>query len=363
MLPKVAIVYLSFHSEPYLDDMVAAFKKITYPKALVELVIVDNLHPTHGSSVAAIEQQVLPLSGTELPHVTLLPQDKNLGFPAGINVGIQWALDHGFDYVYLHNNDGFVAPNFLEPLVDAMEQDKKISIAQSLMLTYPDTKIINTSGNKYHYLGLGYSDDFNKPLNQVELPAIKKIVYASGAACLLRADLLKKYGLWDSDYFIYHEDIEYNYRLKALGYQAVMVKDSHFFHKYTFGRNPTKNYYIERNRIAFLVSFYKWRTLLLILPAYLFLELGLLALSLASGWLPSKLKAYRYWLKASNRRQWLAKRATIQKLRTVNDRELLADAVGTISDSYSFTNNPLVRYIANPLLGTYWQLVKLVLFW
>ena len=69
LVPKVAIVYLSFHSEPYLDDVVAALQKMTYPKDRVELVIVDNPHPTHGSSVRFIEETVLPLSCKELPHV------------------------------------------------------------------------------------------------------------------------------------------------------------------------------------------------------------------------------------------------------------------------------------------------------
>ena len=48
--PKIAIIYLSFHSEPYMDDVVSALKKITYPKDRLELVIVDNPHPEYGSS-------------------------------------------------------------------------------------------------------------------------------------------------------------------------------------------------------------------------------------------------------------------------------------------------------------------------
>ncbi|MBI5221720.1 MAG: glycosyltransferase, partial [Candidatus Magasanikbacteria bacterium] len=134
--PKVAIIYLSFHCEPYIDDVVSALKKMTYPKDKVELVVVDNPHPEYGLSMRYLSEHVLPLSDNELPHVTLLPQESNLGFSGGNNAGIQWAIDNNFDYVYFHNNDGFVAANFLEPIVEAMERDKNIGQIQSILMLY-----------------------------------------------------------------------------------------------------------------------------------------------------------------------------------------------------------------------------------
>ena len=47
--PKVAIVYLSYHCEPYLDEVVDSLERLTYPKERLELVVVDNPHPEHGS--------------------------------------------------------------------------------------------------------------------------------------------------------------------------------------------------------------------------------------------------------------------------------------------------------------------------
>ena len=157
MLPKVAIIYLSFHSDRHIDDAVSAWKKLTYPKDRLAFVIVDNPHPEFGNSVRMLEERVKPLSGRELSEVIILPQAENLGFAGGNNVGIQWALDHGFDYVYLHNDDGFMAVNALEPIVDTMEKDKTIGVAQSLMLLHPDTEYVNSAGNAYHYLGFGFA--------------------------------------------------------------------------------------------------------------------------------------------------------------------------------------------------------------
>ncbi len=218
--PKVAIVYLSYHCEPYIDDVVSALKKMTYPKDRVEFVVVDNPHPEFGLSIRYLEENIMSMSGNELPHITLLPQNSNLGFSGGNNVGIQWALDNGFDYVYFHNNDGFVAANFLEPLVEVMESDKTIGAVQSLLMLYPEADLLNSSGNSFHYLGLGFCNNLRVKKADIKLEKVYETSYSSGAAVLMRSDLLRQYGLWDHDFFMYHEDIEYSFRLKIAGYKT-----------------------------------------------------------------------------------------------------------------------------------------------
>lgn len=361
--PKIAIIYLSFHCEPYIDDVIGALKKITYPKDKVELVIVDNPHPKYGSSVPFLSETVLPLSGNDFPHVTILPQKENLGFAVGNNEGIKWAIDHGFDYMYVHNNDGFVTADAFEPLVEAMEKDKTIGVAQSLIMLYPETELINTSGNAFQYLGIGFCNDFRKKRSEVDLSGIKEIIYASGAAMMMRTDLLKEFGAWDKDFFLYHEDVEYSFRLKAAGYKIVMVPDSVFYHKYSFSRNKEKFYFIERNRYGVMLMFFKLPTLLLLLPMGIILDLGLLLFALKSGWLKEKLAAYKYWLSLEHWKLWLKKRQYIQNIRKVTDKELMKTLVGKVTFEEKSINNPILKYVGNPLMDIYWQIIKRIIFW
>jgi GT2 family glycosyltransferase len=361
--PKIAIVYLSFHCEPYIDDVVSALKKMTYPKDKVELIIVDNPHPQYGHSVRYLEENVMALSGKELPHITLLPQSENLGFSAGNNAGIQWALDNNFDYVYLHNGDGFVAANFLEPLVEVMEKDKQVGAVQSLLMLYPETDLLNSSGNSFHYLGLGFCNNLRVKRDTLKLEKIYETSYASGAAILMRADLLKQYGLWDGDFFMYHEDIEYCFRLKMAGYKVMVASDSLFYHKYSFGRNKIKFYYIERNRFGLMLMFFKWPTLLLFLPMAIIMEVGFLLFAFKQGWLGEKLKVYFYWLKLSSWKLWLKKRAYIQSVRKVSDKEIIKTFVGRIVFEEKSIKNPVLDYIANPIMDWYWRIVKKMILW
>lgn len=361
MLPRVAIIYLSYHCQPHLERALDAWKKIVYPKDRLALVVVDNPHPQFGSAADFLREKIMPLSGTEIPAAVILAQTENLGFCGGNNAGIKWALENNFDYIFLHNDDGWLTPDAIAKLVECMENDKKIGACQGLVLLAQSGRV-NTAGNNFHYLGFGYCGRFNEERNK--LPAEPyECGYCSGAALMLRADLLKKFGGLDQDYFLYHEDLEYSMRLKAAGYKIACHPGALFFHNYSFSRNEHKFYFMERNRFGLMLVYFKWRTLFLFMPMALVVELGLLLFSLKNGWIKSRLRCYKYWLLASSWRLWLAKRKKIQAEREVSDRQLLSRAVGKVEFNDIGYNGPIIKYIANPILNLYWQIVRGIIFW
>ncbi|MFA6105181.1 MAG: glycosyltransferase family 2 protein [Patescibacteria group bacterium] len=361
--PKVAIVYLSYHSDEYLPEMIEALKKSTYPKDKTALVIVDNPHPEFGSSIKKIEELVLPLSKNELPEVIILPQTVNKGFCGGNNVGIDWAVKNGFDYIFWHNQDGYVGETCIQKMVEALEADKTIGCAQALILLHGTTKI-NTAGNSFNYLGFGFIPNFGVEESSIKLPPVSEVGYASGAALMMRAGLVKQYGKLNEDLFAYHEDIEYSLRLKITGYKVVIVSTAKFFHKYVFNRSASKFYFLERNRYAVLLMYYKTGTLILLLPMLIFMELGLLVFFIYKGWFREKIKIYQYWLKVDNMKLWVKKREMIQVIRKITDRELLKLTTGNIKfGEKQGMDSPLLRYIANPLMIIYKRVVELLVFW
>jgi len=178
---------------------------------------------------------------------------------------------------------------------------------------------------------------------------------------LMRADLLKKYGLLDKDYFIYHDDLEYCLRLKIVGYKAVLVPNSIFWHKYSFDTKPEKYYLMERNRKIVLLTYYKIPTLLLILPLFLVMEFGLILFSILNGWFKQKLKEYYFWLHKSSWEMVFQKRKYIQTKRTVGDKKLLKDVATKVD--FADIDNFVLRYIANPLMTVYWGIVSKIICW
>lgn len=362
-LPRVAIIYLSFHSEPYLPDLIPALEKVSFPHAQWTFVVVDNPHPTHGHSMKTLERDVLSRSLKSLPRVVLLPQETNSGFSGGNNAGIRWALEHEYDYIYLLNNDALPEPGFLEPLVEAMEKHPQIGCAQSLITLHPRTDLLNTSGNAFHFLGFGYSNEY-LDLRDKSREALFPINYASGAGVMLRASLLREHGLWDEDFWMYHEDLEYSIRLKMHGYSVMCVRDSVIGHKYEFSRSITKFMYMERNRYAVLLMFYKIPTLILLFPALLCVELAEFLFAWRGGWLPQKMLAYKAWTSLAFWKIWLAKRKKMQRERKISDKTLLSHStVGKILFQEASASSPVVRYIANPILDLYRRIVIAVIQW
>lgn len=363
-MKKVAIVYLSYHCEPYLSDVFSAWKKLTYPKDKLACIIVDNPHPEFGSSVRAIDAAIADEASHELPRAVILPQKENLGFAGGNNAGIQWAIENGYDYIFLHNGDGFMEAGCLEPLIDAMEKDSTIGLAQSLLLLYPETSLVNAAGNSYHYLGFGFCNDYRMPVALLELPEVADIPYASGAAVLLRADLLKQYGLWDKDFFLYHEDMEYTLRLRIAGYRAALVRASRFYHTYSFGRSIERFCWMERNRIGVLLMFFRVPTLMLLLPMLIALEGGLWLFAVQNGTVGIRIRTYRYWLNPKHWKLWLVKRRFIQSIRKVRDRDLLRMASPAIRFQEKIMEHPLLLYVGNPVMTVYyWVIVRGLIWW
>ena len=362
---KVVIMYLLWDQEPqqYLEDAIAGVVSQTYPKNAIEFLLVYNTHrPEHVSAVPYIEE-TLAKHADKLPHTTFLPQKENLGFSGGNNLGMQWAIDNGYDYVFLHNGDAYLGENCIEKMVDAMEADKKIGASQPMILLHPETDLVNTAGNAFHYLGFGYGNYYRWKKETVDVPAVADVGYLSGAGTMLRTDLLKEYGLWDEDYFLYHEDTDYSLRLKIQQYRTVLIKDAEFFHKYQFSKSISKYFWMERNRYALLLLYYRIPTLLLLLPILVLLELGLWLFAIKGGWAGEKKKVYQYWCKKEHWQLWWNKRLKIQKTRKITDREFLHNVARGIFFQEKETEHPLVLYVGNPVMEVYYWIVVRGLIW
>ena len=362
--PKVAIVYLYYWEDlRCVKNMVAAMQELEYPKELLELVIVSNFHEEKTKDFETyLKNVVLPLSGGILPHITYLPQKENFCFAGGNNMGAGWAIENKFDYVFFHNGDGYLAPNAISELVKVFH-DEKVAIAQSLVLLEPQHHLVNTAGNCFHFLGLGYASEEGKVAAELLLPEVREISYASGAAFMIAVPLIKKYGGWDSDFFMYHEDLEWSLRLRTYGYKIVLASKSMFYHEYTFATRARHFFWMERNRFAVLIMFYKWRTLVLLLPMLLILELGLIVFSIKKGWFDTRKAVYSYWWKKENRALWFEKRKYIQKHRLVSDRLILKYAVATIPSQQTQVKNLALTFIGNPLMVVYYYFLRLIIWW
>jgi len=359
MMPKVAVVYLAYNSRPYLEDVVASLEAISYPKDRIEFIIVDNNSPDNSAEM--IREFALPKSGVSLPKVTFFPNPNNEGFAAGNNIGINHALLEGCDYVYLLNNDAKFHPDALTKAVDIAESDKAIGSVQSLMLLWQDPERVNSTGGMVHFLGFGFVRDNGRLLKDVEVQDGEEIAYASGAAVLYRASVLREVGLLDAFLFLYHEDLELGWRIRLAGYRNVLAKQSIVYHKYEFKRSISKFFWMERNRILVHKSHLKVGTLALLAVPILLMEIALIGFAIKGGWIKEKLLVYRDLLSPKCWKYVWKKRKESSSIRKVSDREIVRMFTGRIA--HQETSNVIVDRVGNPLLSALWAVMKRLIVW
>ncbi|MBU1126617.1 glycosyltransferase family 2 protein [Patescibacteria group bacterium] len=359
MHPKVAIIYLCYGNLKHLPEVVKGLELQTYPKEAMTVYMVPNGSPD--GIAEAIRREVLPRSGMDLPRIVLIDDGVNHGFAGGNNVATRQALDEGHDYIFLHNGDLKLEPQAIEALVTSAESDEKIGSVQSLVLYWHQPDTVNVSGGIFHLAGYGFARDNLVKLDQFNRHDGEEIAYASGAAVLYRSSALRKVGLLEEGFFMYHEDLELGLRLRIAGYNNILSTESRALHDYSFSRNPKKFAWMELYRWVVILSYYKIATLVILMPVLLSIELGTWFMALTGGWFKAKVWQCLEFFKPRTWKLIIEMRRRAKRLRTITDRQQLSFVTGKIEaqEARSF----VVDNIANPIISFCLRIIRGIVVW
>jgi GT2 family glycosyltransferase len=242
--PRVVVVIVSWNRVDELSAALESFTAVAYPN--YELVVVDNA--SQDATVATVRAR--------FPHVTVLVNERNLGYTGGSNVGFRYALAHGADYVLLLNQDVRVAPDLIERLVAVLEADPRIAIAGA------KNRLMENPGytwGRYGKLNWGpllvytvgrYEPDYDEPTP-------KDVEWVIGNGCMLRGAVLREVGLFDEELFHFNEDVEWCMRVHRANYRVVYVDDAELLHHGSSSTDrgqqfvSTSAYFLGRSAIVF----------------------------------------------------------------------------------------------------------------
>jgi GT2 family glycosyltransferase len=281
----------------------------------------------------------------------LLQPGTNLGFAAGSNLG---AREASGDVLVFLNPDTVVAAGAIDRLARALESpDVGIVMARLRLLGEPEK--LNSAGVEIHVSGIGWAGGYGEPADSIS--EVKDVPAPSGTAMAMRAQTFRELGGFAEELFMYLEDLELGWRARLAGLRVVVDPAADVFHEYEYGRNPRKNYLLERNRLVFVLSAYSPRLLALLSPVLISTELGMLALALKEGWARDKLSGWA-WL-ARNGGVLRRRRRSTQALRKVRDRDL-ANFLTPVFDPQMIPVPGLLR-AANPFVRAYWTTVRKLL--
>ena len=291
------------------------------------------------------------LNAAKKGGAVVVPAGGNLGYAGGCNLGAQQGT--GEVFVFL-NPDTVIADGALSALARTLE-DPEIGVAMPRLRLLDQPEALNSAGCSIHISGLAWSGGFGLPAASID--ERREITYANGSALAIRADLFREVGGFTDELFMYHEDLELCWKVRMRGLQVVITPDADVFHDYDYARNPTKNYFMERNRLIFVASAYSLRTIAVLAPVLLVAEAGLTALSWREGWLRDKVAGWRWFLAHA---AWVRQhRRELQEGRIIGDRALARYLTPVIDPA--MIDVPAPVRAANPVLRAYWAVAQRLL--
>ena len=306
-----------------------------------ELIVVEN-KPGDGCAEVV---------GELAPQARLVRMGRNAGFTGGCNAGAEIARG---DLLVILNPDAAPLPGFGEAIRRPWLQDRGWGAWQALVAD-GEGRCINSAGNPLHFTGITWAGGHGLPLDQA--PPAGEVTVASGACLATPLRTWRETGGFPEEFFLYHEDVDLSVRIRAAGHAVGIEPAAVVAHDYDFSANAEKWFWLERNRLAFLVRTYPGALLALLAPALIATELALLLVSARGGWGRQKLRAnfaFIRWLP-----RLLRERREVQRQRAVGAAEF---ASWLTPDLDSELISPLVRTPpARLALRAYWRLVRLLL--
>jgi GT2 family glycosyltransferase len=159
-------------------------------------------------------------------RIRLIQSASNLGFSGGNNLGFTYAKG---DYIVFLNNDTVVDPEWLTHLVNAMQTDGTIGLAQSTILMIDGQKI-QTAGWLYsNYLVQKHGLAENKA-SGLRLQPVFEVSVASGASMITRRSLIDEIGLFDPEIPFFYDDTLLSFKVWLANKRVVTVSDSKIRH-------------------------------------------------------------------------------------------------------------------------------------
>jgi len=250
--PFIGIIMVNYNGLTDTVECIDSIRQMSYKN--FKIIVVDN--KSTDDSVKRLREKKMEAD------FELIECESNLGFSAGNNAGIQYALDLGVEYLLLINNDTLTDTEFLKNLMDKTTQLPKNSVTTGTIYYSENRKMIWYGGGgfnkrtaKVSHFGFG-SQMFRLPPDPIE------VSFISGCCMCIPSAIIEKVGLLDENYFLYEEDVDYCYRLQNNGVKLFYIPDAVLYHKVssstgkTNQMSATTQYYMVRNKFFFINRYY-----------------------------------------------------------------------------------------------------------
>lgn len=228
---KVLVIIVTYNGMKWIEKCLHSLRQSTHP---LTTIVIDN-NSTDGTPDYIVQNY---------PEVVMVRKDYNLGFGQANNVGMRYALDNGFDYVLLLNQDAYLQP-------DAVAELLKVADGRNLFSPLH----LSGDGKRMDWFfkeSLRMAD--NDLLDDLLIEGKAGSAYEIGEVCaacwFMPIDMLKTVGGFNPLFFHYGEDNNYYTRLQYHQRKTIIVPAAHVWHdRGMFGNEKVYQQRKIKNRI------------------------------------------------------------------------------------------------------------------
>lgn len=231
-LPLVYAVVTNWNGLEDTMDCLSTTLASDYPN--LKVVLVDN-GSTDDSAVVLAEQ---------FPEVDQVHTGNNGAITVAYNLGIEYGLDRKADYILMLNNDTVLAFDMISKLVHVAETDQSIGIVTPKIYYYDQPQIIWFAGGKRSRFDFGAHNTYEGKLDSTENSVAKEVDFAWACGMLIRRSLLEKMGLFDTQFYLYYDDVDTSVRTQQAGYRIWYEPNAKMWHKVSHSTGNARFAYI-----------------------------------------------------------------------------------------------------------------------
>lgn len=217
---KLTITIVNYNAGSYLLRCLESIKKLT-DEAQISIIVVDN---------ASSDDSINKARKVNLSIKFILNQD-NIGFGKAQNIALKQCIT---EYVLILNPDTVLEKGTISKMLQFMVANSDVGAATcKILLGNGEVDLTAHRGfptplaSFLYFLG----NDSLYHLSKKDLESVHEVDAISGAFFLTRKSILEQVNYFDEDYFMYAEDIDLCFKIKALGYKVIynpVVKVFHY---------------------------------------------------------------------------------------------------------------------------------------
>lgn len=210
-MDKVLVIIVTYNAHNWIHQCLDSVDMERY-----DAFVVDN----------ASTDDTLSILHIEYPKAIVRAMDKNLGFGQANNIGLRYALDNGYDYVMLLNQDAWLLPDTIEKLIVAQKQHPEYWVLSPLQMN-------TAQGGVEKQFGVYCK----KNKIQLNLDVPQQVDFVNAALWLIPIECIKIVGGFNPIYPHYGEDVDFVQRIQYRHRNAGVVANVFAYHERVMGED------------------------------------------------------------------------------------------------------------------------------